>query len=184
MNFKMKLFLKILFFQFAIFYTNISEAKVFVFDNVVSEMNFSINVVNTKSESTIILENDFGIICKSGSDLVAYRSLVLAVKATAAEGGVAELSSLNPTHYLTRSKTQMQVLVNDIRINGIKDAIEYVEFNGQKYIVGGNHRYFAAHKLGIKNVPVKQVELPFAGYKTPTDLILEGSMPGYWRYIK
>lgn len=102
----------------------------------------------------------------------------------AAKGGMSELSALKPTHYLTRSKTQMQNLVNDIRANGIKEAIEYVEFNGQKYIVGGNHRYFAAQKLGIQNVPVKQVQLPFAGYKTPADLMLEGRMPGYWKYIK
>jgi hypothetical protein len=49
MNFKMKLFLKILFFQFAIFYTNISEAKVFVFDNVVSEIFVAIDEVTYQS---------------------------------------------------------------------------------------------------------------------------------------
>jgi hypothetical protein len=64
------------------------------------------------------------------------------------------------------------------------ETIEYVEHNAQKYIVGGNHRYFAAQKLGIQNVPIKQVQLPFAGYKTPSDLILEGVMPRYWKYIK
>ena len=40
----------------------------------------------------------------------------------AAKGTMSELSALKPTHYLTRSKTQMQNLVDDIRANGIKEA--------------------------------------------------------------
>ncbi|HEU5363884.1 MAG TPA: ParB/RepB/Spo0J family partition protein [Hanamia sp.] len=95
-----------------------------------------------------------------------------------------ELSELNPTHYLTRSRSQMQNLVDDIRVNGIKDPLEYVEFNGKNFVVGGNHRYFAAQRLGIGNVPVKQVDLPFAGYNSTQDLMLEGRMPGYWKFIK
>jgi RHS repeat-associated protein len=95
-----------------------------------------------------------------------------------------DLVNLRPTHYLTRSKSQMQELINDIRVNGIRESIEYVEFNGQKYIVGGNHRYFAAQRLGIRQVPVKKVKLPFAGYKTVQDLMLEGKMPGYWKFLK
>ncbi len=95
-----------------------------------------------------------------------------------------DVANLNPTHYLTRSKAQMQELISDIKVNGIKESIEYVEFNGKKYIVGGNHRYFAAQRLGIRQVPVKKVQLPFAGYKTPQDLMLEGKMPGYWKFLK
>ncbi|TAM93656.1 MAG: hypothetical protein EPN39_19540 [Chitinophagaceae bacterium] len=108
------------------------------------------------------------------------------IKSTEEAGKVemTNVSTLNPTYYLTRSRTQMQALLNDIRTNGIRNPIEYVEFNGRKYIVGGNHRYFIAQKLGIQNVPVKQVQLPFAGYKTPADLMLEGKMPGYWKYLK
>ena len=79
----------------------------------------------------------------------------------------------------------MKVLMNDIRANGIKEALPYVEYNGTKCLVGGHHRYYAAQKLGIQNVPVKQVQLPNAGYKTPSDLILEpGKHPGFWKYMK
>ncbi|KQR67242.1 DUF6443 domain-containing protein [Pedobacter sp. Leaf176] len=96
----------------------------------------------------------------------------------------AELADLNPTHFITRSKSQMQTLVEDIKINGITNAIEYVEHKGQKFIVGGNHRYFIAQKLGIKNVKVKEVSLPFAGYKSANDFMLDGKNPGYWKYVK
>jgi len=41
----MKLLLKILFFSLAIFSTNNTEAKVVVFDNVVSETKFTVNAV-------------------------------------------------------------------------------------------------------------------------------------------
>jgi RHS repeat-associated protein len=94
------------------------------------------------------------------------------------------VTALNPTHYLTKSKTQMQTLVDDVRVNGIQESIKYVESNGVKYIVDGHHRYFAAKKLGIQNVPVEQVKLPYSGYKTAADLTLDGTMPGYWKYIK
>ena len=33
--------------------------------------------------------------------------------------------SLNPTHYITKSKYQMQALLNDIRTNGIQEPIKY-----------------------------------------------------------
>jgi hypothetical protein len=82
----MKLLLKILFFLVTIFYTNISEAKVFVFDNVVSEIKFSIDEVENTNDSKLISENDFGITCKSGSKIVDYRNLVLGARANAAKG--------------------------------------------------------------------------------------------------
>jgi hypothetical protein len=84
----MKLLLKILFFVLAIFQTNISEAKNVVFKTVVSEKIFSVNAVENKNELAIILENGFGISCKSGSKLLDYKNLVLASKATAAKGGL------------------------------------------------------------------------------------------------
>jgi hypothetical protein len=83
----MKILLKILFFLFSIFQTNISEAKVFVFNNVVSEIKFTVADVEIKNESSLIPENGFGISCKSESDLLDYRNLVLGFKATAAKGG-------------------------------------------------------------------------------------------------
>ena len=106
------------------------------------------------------------------------------VVAVAEKATTMELTALNPTHYLTRSQNAMQKLVNDIREFGIKTPIEYITSSGKNYIVGGNHRYFAAMKLGIQEVEVVQRQLPFLGYKTPLDLMLEGNMPGYWRFIK
>ena len=79
----------------------------------------------------------------------------------------------------------MKVLINDILANGIQESIKYVEANGVKYIVDGHHRFYAAEKLGIQSVPVQQVKLPYGGYKSTMDLMLEpGKQPGFWKYIK
>jgi ParB-like nuclease domain len=94
-------------------------------------------------------------------------------------------SSLSPTHYITKSKTEMQKLLNDIRANGIKEPIKFVEHNGAKFILDGHHRYYSALKLGIRNVPAKQVKLPWGQYKTPMDLMIErGKNPAFWKFIK
>ena len=93
--------------------------------------------------------------------------------------------SLNPTHYITKSKSQMQALLNDIRTNGIQEPIKYVKYNGVKYIVDGHHRFFIAQKLGIQNIPAQQVQLPYQGYKTFQDLIIDtGKQPGFWKFMK
>jgi len=63
-------------------------------------------------------------------------------------------SELRPTHGVTKSKKQMQRLLDDIRQNGINEPIRVVKHNGQSFIVDGHHRYFAAIKLGISEVPV------------------------------
>ncbi len=79
----------------------------------------------------------------------------------------------------------MKNLLDDIRANGIQEPIKYVEHNGTRYIVDGHHRYYAAQKLGIENVPVQQVQLPFGGYQNIWDLMLEpGKNPGFWQYMK
>lgn len=94
-------------------------------------------------------------------------------------------SSLKPTHYITKSKNAMKALMSDVRANGIQSPIKYVEHKGVKYIVDGHHRYHAAQKLGIKDVPVEKISLPFRGYKSTLDLMLEpGKHPGYWKYMK
>ena len=93
--------------------------------------------------------------------------------------------SLNPTQYITKSKSQMQALLNDIRTNGIQKPIKYVNYNGVKYIVNGHHRFFIAQKLGIQNIPAQQVQLPYQGYKTFQDLIIDtGKQPGFWKFMK
>ncbi|UZT99848.1 DUF6443 domain-containing protein [Chryseobacterium fluminis] len=114
----------------------------------------------------------------------ALRSTALTATEAVETVETASLSSLNPTHAITKSKTQMQTLLNDVAANGVKDPIKYVEFNGQKYIVDGHHRFFSAQRAGIQNVPVQQVKLPYAGYQTTQHLMMEGSSPGYWRYMK
>ena len=65
----------------------------------------------------------------------------------------------------------MNKLINDIKHNGISETIKYVEYNGQKYIVDGHHRLIVAKRLGLEQVPIEQVELPYAGYKTTEDLL-------------
>jgi hypothetical protein len=84
-------------------------------------------------------------------------------------------SELNPTHRInvTRgsAKKAYDKLKADIAENGIKEPIRYVENGGQKYIVDGHHRLRAARELGLKEVPVQQVELPYGGYKCVDDLL-------------
>lgn len=97
---------------------------------------------------------------------------------------MSKTSDLTPTHSITKGKGNMRDLLNGIKQNGIKESIKVVEYNGQKYIVNGHHRYFSAIKLGIKEVPIEKVSLPYAGYKTTDDLFGKIiRMPGYWRYL-
>lgn len=79
----------------------------------------------------------------------------------------------------------MKELISQIRANGITGTVKYVEYNGRKYIVDGHHRYFAAQKLGITQIPVEQISLPYLGYKTEMDLLsVDGRQPGWWGYLK
>jgi RHS repeat-associated protein len=101
-------------------------------------------------------------------------------KTTVAETTVVEsptkvpITDLEPTHGMTKSNREFLKLFKDIRENGIKEPIKFVVHDGLKYIVDGHHRYFAARKLGMKDVPVEQVHLPYKGYKTPDDLLYFG----------
>lgn len=78
---------------------------------------------------------------------------------------------LQATHSQTLSKKNMNKLIEDIKNNGINESIKYVKYNNQKYIVDGHHRVIAAKRLGIKEIPTKEVQLPYAGYKTADDLL-------------
>ena len=95
-----------------------------------------------------------------------------------------KLAELRPTHYVDKSAKEMQKFVDDVRANGVRESIKYIEEGGVKYIVDGHHRYFAALKVGIKEVPVEKVSYPYAGYRSSIDLVLDGKMPGYWQFIK
>lgn len=94
-------------------------------------------------------------------------------KASNAAKGIKQLatSKLTPTHKLTLSKKQYNVLVENIRKNGIADPIKYVEYNGIKYVVDGHHRLRAAKQLGLKKIPAQKVLLPYKGYRTIKDLL-------------
>jgi hypothetical protein len=87
----MKLLFTILFSLIAIFQTNIIEAKVIVFDAIVSETIFTESVVENKNVSVKILENDFEISCKSGSKLIAFRNMAICYEGNAAKGGTTVL---------------------------------------------------------------------------------------------
>lgn len=91
----------------------------------------------------------------------------------AATKGVTKLGTyeLEITHGLTKSKNAFAKLKADIKLNGIQEPIKFVEHNGKRFVVDGHHRLRAAKELGIQNVPVQQVKLPYAGYKSVDDLI-------------
>ena len=56
----------------------------------------------------------------------------------------------------------------------VRETVKYVEHNGTKYIVDGHHRVRAAKELGMKNIPVEKVKLPFKGYESVDDLLIGG----------
>jgi hypothetical protein len=70
---------------------NISEAKVVVFESIISEATF-LNVFNSEKSSTklpsVISENYFANTCKSESDLLDYRKQGLSTNATVTKGGL------------------------------------------------------------------------------------------------
>ncbi|MFG0253172.1 MAG: RHS repeat-associated core domain-containing protein, partial [Phycisphaerales bacterium JB038] len=90
--------------------------------------------------------------------------------ASALRGSTAAVGELTATHSLTLSRRQMSALVDDIAENGIQESIKFVEHNGGRFVVDGHHRLAAARRLGISEVPVERVSLPYGGYRTSSDL--------------
>ena len=78
---------------------------------------------------------------------------------------------LQPTHSQTLSKTRMNALLSDLKANGIREPIKCVEYEGQLYVVDGHHRLLLAKRLGLTEVPVEIVELPYSGYSVVDDLL-------------
>ena len=78
---------------------------------------------------------------------------------------------LTPTHSRTLSNRKFGILKEQIRIMGIQEPIKYVEYNGVKYVVDGHHRLTIAKLLGITEVPIEKVELPYLGYANISDLL-------------
>ena len=88
-----------------------------------------------------------------------------------AVNGLEKTSNLITTHRITMEKNKFNKFVEKIKNEVIKEPIKYVEYNGKKYIVDGHHRLQAAKRLGIEDVPVEKVDLPYAGYKSIEDLL-------------
>lgn len=78
--------------------------------------------------------------------------------------------SLNPTEAISMSKREFNAFVEDVRVEGVREPIAYVEFNGEKYVVDGHHRLMAAKLLNLQSIPVVKVDLPYKGYRHTTDL--------------
>jgi hypothetical protein len=110
----MNLILKILIFVLAIFQTNISESKVFVFAEVVTQIRFIENAIENKNEVTTNSGNGFVNTCKSESDLLDYRKQGLRTNATAAKG-VTKL--LNPV--INMSEKGLAHTLDRHTVNGI-----------------------------------------------------------------
>jgi hypothetical protein len=81
---------------------------------------------------------------------------------------------LKTTHSPTLSRKQLKDLKAAIENDGIQESIKYVEHDGARYVVDGHHRLLIAKQLGMKEVPVQQVQLPYSGYRTTQDLIYYG----------
>jgi hypothetical protein len=98
------------------------------------------------------------------------RRLFRAEEAAEAAAKVTRATHLIPTHGSTLSRRAFQELKESIARDGIREPIKFVEVNGQKF-VDGHHRLRAARELGIVDVPIERVELPYAGYNTIDDLL-------------
>ena len=83
------------------------------------------------------------------------------------------IGSLRPSEYNPRfwSKEAIAQLKESIKRYGFVDPLLVNSAPNRKGIViGGHFRLSIAKELGIQNVPVQEVRLPYAGYKTPDDL--------------
>jgi ParB-like chromosome segregation protein Spo0J len=85
------------------------------------------------------------------------------------------VSELQPTHPLTLSRRERELLRQDIRAHGILTPLEYIVHNGTKYVVDGHHRRQLAILEGIETVPAIERTLPHGMYRGPEDLIFARS---------
>ena len=82
----------------------------------------------------------------------------------------AKVGNLVATHGKTMSNKQLDKLVKDIRVNGVKEPLTVTSHEGKTYILDGHHRALAAPRAGVADVPVNRVQLPYGAYKSPADL--------------
>ena len=107
----------------------------------------------------------------SSSSLTKVEVNGISEMAAEAVNGLEKTSNINTTHRITMGKNKFNKFVETIKNEGINEPIKYVEYNGKKYVVDGHHRLQAAKRLGIEDVPVEKVDLPYAGYKSIEDLL-------------
>ena len=83
---------------------------------------------------------------------------------------IQKAADFQPTHKITYGKKKFEKFKQQIKSEGIKDPIKYVEHDGTKYVVDGHHRLRAAREVGIKDIPTEKVSLPYKGYNKIEDL--------------
>ena len=71
-------------------------------------------------------------------------------------------------------RNKFNKFLQNIKENGIKESIKYIELDGKKYVVDGHHRLAAAKRLGLLEIPIEEVQLPYLGYSTIDDLLCWG----------
>lgn len=77
---------------------------------------------------------------------------------------IVRVKDLRATHAVTMSKREFSALKESILSDGVREALVYVEFAGEKYVVDGNNRLRALWQLGIESVKAIKTDLPFRGY--------------------
>ena len=119
---------------------------------------------------------DAFLIFLGGSGLqTAGRSLILRRDLMKQMAGKSEphnigIETLTPTHDVDYGRNKLNRFVNKIKSEGITNPIKYVEIDGNRYVVDGHHRLYAAKMLNLDFILAEQVELPYKGYDSFNDL--------------
>jgi hypothetical protein len=84
-----------------------------------------------------------------------------------------------PVHELNeadvpRSRDRQRQINASVKKEGVKEPIQYVEINGKKFVVNGNHRLRAARSADLETIPGQEVKLPYLGYKNEHDVLTGG----------
>jgi hypothetical protein len=58
---------------------------------------------------------------------------------------------------------------------GLGFDLKYVEINGIKYLVDGNHRARIMQDLGAEFIAATKVDLPYLGFRTTNDVLKQAS---------
>lgn len=94
-------------------------------------------------------------------------ALIMRAESRFAADSAEVVSNLNPRSLLGRqgpnemSGSQIKRMANDMRMNGYNpsEPIEAATFEGKRIIIDGHHRAAAAIKAGLKEVPVREIQV-------------------------